>query len=36
VLAAAFALEDVGRTVDSIADELDFPSPSARVCPERS
>jgi AraC-like DNA-binding protein len=29
VLAVAFALEDLGRSVDSIADELEFPSPSA-------
>ena len=29
VLAAAFTLDEHGRTVDSVADELDFPSPSA-------
>jgi AraC-like DNA-binding protein len=29
VIAAAFALDDEGRSVDSIAVELDFPSPSA-------
>ena len=29
VLAAVFALDDDGRTVDSVAHELDFPSPSA-------
>jgi AraC-like DNA-binding protein len=29
VLAVAFALEDLGRSVDSIAVELEFPSPSA-------
>jgi AraC-like DNA-binding protein len=29
LLAAAYSLDDQGRTIDSIAHELDFPSPSA-------